>query len=137
MAGFQYRLIMGLYITGLVLGAVLLFATFDIRSWMTWAFIVWVAFFALTIYCWTDEERYAKYEYYLTPVIFGLMFILFALFAVGGIYFAAVSCLGEEPSVSGVFGGLFGGACYGAYAYFDYIFYLRPYFRKDGDDIDA
>ena len=63
MTGFQFKLILGFFILGFVLGLVLMIMTFDIRSFMTWAFILWEVMLALTIYCWVDEERYAKFEY--------------------------------------------------------------------------
>ncbi len=136
MMGFQYKLILGIFITGLLFGLFLLVMTFDIRNWMTWVFIAWDLFFAFTIYCWVDEERYWKYEYYLTPVVFGALFLLFAFFAVGGIAYSVASCIREGSSLMDAIGGILGGICCGVFAYFAYIFYLRPYFRKDEDDRD-
>ena len=40
MTGFQYKLILGIFVTGFLLGLVLLVMTFDIQSFMTWAFII-------------------------------------------------------------------------------------------------
>ena len=134
MTGFQYKLILGIFVTGFLLGLVLLAMTFDIQSFMTWAFIIWEAFLILTIYCWTDEERYAKYEYYGTPVMFGLLGLLFAALAIGGLYIGAVSNA-EESSLSGPLGGILGSFCCGLCSYFSYIFYIRPYFKKDKEDI--
>lgn len=130
MTGFQYKLILGMFVTGFLLGIVLMIMTFDIKSWMTWVFIIWNAFLVLTVYCWIDEDRYAKYEYYLTPVVFGLLGLLFAVFAAGGLFYGIVSFI-EESSLSGLFGGILGSICCGLFAYFAYIFYIRPYFKKD------
>ena len=134
MMGFQYKLILGIFITGLVLGLLLLIMTFDIGSRMTWVYIAWVVFFGVTIYCWIDEDRYAKYEYYLTPVLFGLLFLLFAFFTVGGLYYGIVSYAREGLSLASLLAVIFGSACCGLFAYFSYVFYLRPYLVKDKDD---
>ena len=136
MTGLQYRLILGIFILGFVLGLVLMIMTFDLRSFMTWAFILWEVLFAITIYCWVDEERYTKFEYYGIPVAFGLLFILCVLFAAGGLYFALQAVTGEEKSWSDFFGGMGGSACCGMYAYFAWAFYLRPYIKKDRDGKD-
>lgn len=134
MTSFQYKLILGIFITGFLLGLVLLVMTFDIKSFMTWIFIIGEAFLVLTIYCWTDEERYARYEYYLTPVMFGLFSLFFAFLAGGGLYIGIVSYV-KESSLSDLLGGILGSLCCGSVAFFSYCFYIRPYFNKD-EDID-
>ena len=130
MTGLQYRLILGIFILGFVLGLVLLIMTFDLRSFMTWAFILWEVLFAITIYCWVDEERYAKYEYYGMPVIFGLFFLMLAAFGIAALVyyikkFATGDYVWEDLLAAPIALG-----SVGMFAFFTFRFSLQAYFKK-------
>jgi H+/Cl- antiporter ClcA len=62
--------------------------------------------------------------------------LLFAAFAVGGLYIGIVS-YAEESSLSDLLGGILGSFCCGLFAYFSYFFYIRPYFDKGKDKEDT
>ena len=124
---------MGLFIAALLLHLFLSIVLFDVRSWMFWFFAIMALLYALAIYCWIDEDRYQKFEYYLTPVFYGLFFMLIVSIFAG----ALVSFI--KGFISGEYGwgylpvALIALASIGTLAYFDFRLFLQPYFTKKSD----
>ena len=132
--GRQYNLILGFFIFATLMSLLILILTFDTHSLLSWAMLIMMAFFALTAYCWADEQRYRKYEQYLTPVIFGLLFLFLVFLTVYGLIHALISAIRDNKPFIEVIAVIFGAACCGGFACFFYVFYLLPYFQKKKSD---
>ena len=131
-SSFQYKFVLGFFIAVFVLGLILTAATYDLSGYVTWLLLAGDIFMAFTIYCWIDEKRYQKYEHYMLPVLFTLFFLLLIFFAIGGLYMAYLSYT-KDSSVSDALARVFGSICCAVFAYFSFVFYILPYFKKDKD----
>ena len=131
---FQFDLVLGLFIVALLLGLFLSVKLFDPKSWMFWFFVVWTLGYALAIYCWVDDERYQKFEYYLTPVVYGLFFLLLAACGIGGFIYTIMQYFTGDHEIGNLVAAPIVLASFGMFAYFDFIFYLQPYLKKPKND---
>ena len=123
------KIFIGVFAAALILGAVLLVKTFNIHSFMTWTLMVWTAFFALTLYCFTDEARYARYERYLAPVIFGILTLFLVVLGIVGTVRLIRPLMEGTASASVVAGGIIGAASCWGFAYIFIRYYVLPFFR--------
>lgn len=127
---FQFWLILGLFIVCTLLNLVFVIFVYGPKEFMFWICLAGALFFAFTAYCWIDEERLAKYEYYGVPVLYGLFFLmLVALTIIGFVYYTKQIVMGEFEWVY-LPVALFALAGCGLFAYFTFRFFLQPYLEK-------
>lgn len=132
---FAYKLILGIFIFAVLLGlAGVIFSARDLGSEkVLFCFsAAWTSFYAVLAYCWTDEERYDRFEYVMTPVVFGLFFLLMLLIAVGGLVVMIPKIAAGEDAAGNCFALLIVEASAGTFAFFTYKSYLEEYVKKIG-----
>ena len=127
---FQFRLILGVFITAVLLNLFFVVFIYEPKEVMFWICLAGAAFFLFTAYCWVDEERYAKYEYYGMPVIFGLFFLMLAAFGIAALVyyikkFATGDYVWEDLLAAPIALG-----SVGMFAFFTFRFSLQAYFKK-------
>lgn len=96
---YRYKLILGFFILAFLLGfaGVVYFGMhYSTGKLMFWLFLIWTVFFGVTIYGWTDELRYAKYEHYMIPVVFGAVFLLLVALFIAGLVINVPKILSGE-----------------------------------------
>ena len=135
---FTYKLILGVLIVTLALGAAgtCYFAIhYNENRFLFWAFLIWTVFYAVTIYCWVDEDRYDKYERMMKPVAFGAVFLLLVALLIGGLVINVPKIASGEDLITTVSATAIAGLSLGVAAYFIYRFFLKEYidelFRRE------
>ena len=131
--GFSYNLILGVLILALLMGTagVIYFGLhYSSGPILFWAFLIWTIFYAVTIYGWTDEERYAKYERYMIPVMFGTLFVLLIALFIAGLVINVPKIASGQNVLTNLLATIIGEASLGAFAYFTYRYYLKEYIDK-------
>ena len=132
-ADFRYKIIMGVFIAALLMGiaGVIYFGMhYSKDAWLFWASLVWTVFYAATIYCWTDEDRYARYEYFMIPVMFGALFLLLIAFCIGGLAIYVPEIAAGRDVLTNILTLLIAEGSLGAFAFFTYKFFLKEYIDK-------
>ena len=139
---FTYKLILGIFIFGaLMFTLVTTLAVVQTRRVELWSVLgaVFAVFFAVTAYCWTDADRYDRYEYIMTPVLFGLLFLLMVFFMVGCVAVLVPEIAAGEDRLMNIIAFILAEASLGTFAYIDYHFFLRDYLvrgKKKPDEKD-
>ena len=129
-SSFSYKLILGLFIFSMLMGAAftvygLLHYSTDI--WLFRVFSIWTAYFGVTAYCWVDEDRYNKYEYVMIPVLFGLLFLLTVALMIAGFYILVPKIASGEEVAMNIAGLIIAEGSFGLFAYITYHYFLRDY----------
>ena len=130
---FRYKLILGLFILSLLLGiaGVIYFGMrYNSYKFLFWAFLVWTIFFAVTLYSWVDEDRYARYEHLMQPIIFGALFLLLVGLFIGGLFINIPKIASGENVVTNLLALIIGEASIGAFALITYKYFLKEYIDK-------
>ena len=128
-----YKIILGTLILALLLGiagAVYFGINYGSGKFLFWAFLIWTVFFAVTIYGWTDEERYDRYERYVIPVVFGALFLLLIALFIAGLVINVPKIAAGQDVLTNLLATIIGEASIGAFAYFTYRFFLKEYIDK-------
>lgn len=129
-SSFSYRFILGLFIFSALMGAAfMVYGLLHLSTdrWLFQVFSVWTVFFGVTAYCWTDEERYNKYEYVMTPILFGMLFLLIVAFMIGGFYVLVPKIASGEEVAMNIAALIIAEVSLGAFAYITYHYFLRDY----------
>ena len=130
---YRYKLILGFFILAFLLGfaGVVYFGMhYSTGKLLFWLFLVWTVFFGVTIYGWTDERRYAKYEHYMIPVVFGAVFLLLVALFIAGLVINVPKILSGENMLTDLLATVIVEASLGAFAYFTYVFFIKEYVDK-------
>ena len=127
----QYKMVLGVLIAAMLLGIVFCVIFFDPKDWLFWFFVAWTAFYAIAVYCWTDEERYVKFEYYGAPVMYGLLFLFLLLFIVAGLARFLPPIFAGEDILGNIAALIISELSLGFFAWFIWKGQLRDYFRKE------
>lgn len=130
---YRYKLILGFFILAFLLGfaGVVFFGMhYSTGKLMFWVFLIWTVFFGVTIYGWTDERRYAKYEHYMIPVVFGAVFLLLVALFIAGLVINVPKILSGENMLTDLLATVIVEASLGAFAYFTYVFFIKEYVDK-------
>ena len=127
---FQFRLILGVFITAVLLNLFFMVFIYEPKEAMFWICLAGAVFFSFTAYCWVDEERYAKYENYGMPVLSALFFLVLAAFGTAAlVYFIKKFIAGDY-----VWGDLLAApialGSIGLFAYFTFRFSIQAFFKK-------
>ena len=131
---FQFWLILGLFIACTLLNLLFMIFVYGPKEFMFWICMAGALFFAITAYCWVDEDRLAKYEYYGMPAIYGLFFLMLVAFTIIGlVYYTGEIIKGDFEWVY-LPVAIFALAGLGTFAYFTFRFFLQPYFKKRNRD---
>lgn len=127
---FSYKIILGTLILALLMGiaGVIYFGMhYSSGKMLFWAFLIWTVFYGVTIYGWTDDDRYAKYEHYMIPVMFGVLFVLLIALCIAGLVINVPKIAAGEDVATTVLGTIIGEACLGAFAFITYKYFLKEY----------
>ena len=128
--GFQFYLILGVFITAAVLGLVFCVISFRSDSRLFWVYALWTAFFGAAIWCWLDEERTGRFEYVMGFVLFGGLFIFLIVLAIGGLTVFIPKIRSGEDVIENIIGMIIGEASIVAFAYITYRFLLKERIRE-------
>jgi hypothetical protein len=87
MKGFQYCLILGIFIAAAILGIFFCVQFFGTEPVLFLISVAWTAFFAFAVWAWLDKKRTSKFEAVAEPVIFGLFFVFLIVLMALGLWF--------------------------------------------------
>lgn len=130
---FRCKLILGLFILSFLMGiaGVIYFGMYySSHKFLLWAFLVWTIFFAVTIYCWVDEDRYNRYEYLMKPIVFGALFLLLIGLFIAGLFINIPKIASGENLVTNLLATIIAEASLGAFASITYKYFLKEYVDK-------
>lgn len=127
---FRYHLILGLFILAAALGLAGMFyyGTHPGENRLLFGvFAIWTLFYAVTIYCWIDEDRYDRYEHFMIPVVSGVLFLLLVGLFIGGLIINIPKIASGEDMLVTVLSTAIAEASLGAAAFFIYKLYIKEY----------
>lgn len=141
---FRYKLILWIFIVSALLG--LAGAIYSLRNLSSARFMfyfsaAWTAFYALMAYYWTDEERYSRFEYIMTPILFGVLEVFLLFLGVGGFTVLVPKIAAGENPGENLLALIIAEASIGSFAFFNYNIYLEEpikelFKKKQGDPED-
>lgn len=130
---FRFSLILGLFILALLMGAagtVYFALSYSENRYLFWAHLIWTVFFAVTIYCWIDDDRYDRYERMMIPVLYGALFLFFIALFIGGLVINIPKIASGDNVLVTVTATVIAEASLGTVAFFTYKFFLKEYIDK-------
>ncbi|MBP5310254.1 MAG: hypothetical protein J6Z05_06630 [Lachnospiraceae bacterium] len=135
----KYKATLGIMIFFCLLGAGLSIFAF-VRNYcylnaLTCLFIVLTAFFCVMAYCYTDKDRYEKFEYYLTPLFFSILILFFIFICIVAFLYFIKRIKEGESLLENIASLVMVEASFGTFIFIFFYFYIRPYIRKkDSED---
>lgn len=134
---FQYYFILGLFIFSSLFGLffVIILPLTNNMGWMFWYFLAWTIIYAFIAYCWAKQERYWKFEYIATPIIFTLFSLgciavmVFAFIHYWHDIFCGIDVISNIIALIAVEG------CFGAMAWAFFHFFVQEYVERFIDNL--
>lgn len=130
---FQYKFILGIFVTAILLGLFFIIWTLVTNSpidWMFYFFIGWVAFYLILSFCWVKPERYAKFEYYLTPIMYGIITLFFIFVMLAGFAYEIPLIAKGGDITENIFALIMVEITFGAFAVCLYHFFIQRYIHQ-------
>ena len=134
---FQYYFILGLFIFSSLFGLffVIILPVTHNMDWMFGFFIGWTIIYAFIAYCWAKQERYWKFEYIATPIIF----TLFSLGCIAVMVFAFIHYWHDIfcgiDVISNISAMILVEASFGALAWASFHYYVQEYVERFIDNL--
>ena len=101
---------------------------------LTCLFIVITLFFCVMTFCYTDKDRYEKFEYYLTPLFFSVL-ILFFIFICIIAFWYFINCIRNGESLwENILALVLVEASFCMFIFIFFHFYIRPYIKKKNSE---